>query len=407
VVATAFVRLRPVIVAPFVGLVLVCLACSGAPSAQIGGFGAAAFLFVSFFSYERWRARRQLVDGVALARSLAATAIGLGVACALTGAMGSPLVPMLFAPVGVAFAAFGRTRPSAVVFGLLGAIVVTLVLFTPAFASLSIAEPYRRLVLGAAVVDAAVLLWAGVATLAAAHTRAAATLAEVGDEIVLAAHARTRTMETQAARIAHELKNPLSAIRALVEVMLESADERGQRRLTVAAGEIARIERIVDGYRSLSDRHPLDVVELAPTDVRELVGRVVAILEARAEKHGVSLVAEGLPDPAVFPLARDRVKEALLNLVLNALEASPPGARVVVSGEVSEAGLEVRVADSGVGMDAEALAKIGTPFFTRREGGTGLGVALARQVAAQHGGELRYESALGRGTTAILQLRRP
>lgn len=185
--------------------------------------------------------------------------------------------------------------------------------------------------------------------------------------------------------------------------MLESADDRAKKRLMVAASEIARIERIIEGYGSAA--HPLDVVARAPADVSELVAGLAAVLEPRATRRGVSLVVEGSPAPLVFDLDRDRVKEALLNLVLNALDATDAGGRVTLAGALSDDGaLELRVSDTGKGMDAATLAKIGTPFFTQREGGTGLGVALARRVAQQHGGELRYESTPGAGTTAIVRI---
>lgn len=101
-----------------------------------------------------------------------------------------------------------------------------------------------------------------------------------------------------------------------------------------------------------------------------------------------------------------RLTEALLNLVANAIEATPPGGEVVV--EVRPAGdqAEIVVRDTGRGMPADTLKRIGTPFFTTRDDGTGLGVVLARSVIAQHGGSLRYESEPGRGTRVKVTLPR-
>jgi signal transduction histidine kinase len=98
---------------------------------------------------------------------------------------------------------------------------------------------------------------------------------------------------------------------------------------------------------------------------------------------------------------RRRVTEALLNLVANAIEATPPAGRVVV--EIAERGPSVQliVRDTGKGMSPDVLARLGSAFFTTRAQGTGLGVLLARAVFTRHGGSLRYESTPGRGTAAV------
>jgi signal transduction histidine kinase len=99
-----------------------------------------------------------------------------------------------------------------------------------------------------------------------------------------------------------------------------------------------------------------------------------------------------------------RLKEALLNLVLNALEATPSGGHVLLGAETTIASVVLTVRDSGRGMPPEVLSRLGTPFFTTREEGTGLGVVLARTVIVQHGGRLDYESHPGQGTVARLTL---
>jgi signal transduction histidine kinase len=99
-----------------------------------------------------------------------------------------------------------------------------------------------------------------------------------------------------------------------------------------------------------------------------------------------------------------RIREVVVNLVANAIDATPPGGDVVV--EVRRAGdaIEIAVRDTGHGMPQEMLRRLGTPFFTTRDDGTGLGIVLARSVVAQHGGSLRYDSEPGKGTTASITL---
>jgi signal transduction histidine kinase len=99
-----------------------------------------------------------------------------------------------------------------------------------------------------------------------------------------------------------------------------------------------------------------------------------------------------------------RIKEALLNLVANALEATPRrgSIEVRVFGDGDDAVIAVQ--DTGAGIAPDVLARLGTPFFTTRQGGTGLGVVLARAAIRQHGGDLRFESEVGRGTVATVRL---
>jgi signal transduction histidine kinase len=127
------------------------------------------------------------------------------------------------------------------------------------------------------------------------------------------------------------------------------------------------------------------------------------VLAARADDARVRLYSEG--DATVLADPR-RLKEALLNLVANAIEATPPGGEVAVEVRPAREETEIVIRDTGRGMAAETLRRIGTPFFTTRDDGTGLGVVLARSMIAQHGGSLRYESAPGKGTSVRVTLPR-
>lgn len=402
-VATEFLRLRPWVVGPFFGFALAVFAAVGMPPRQLGLVAGGTSAFMAFFLWERSAGRRRIIGRTGLTASLLVTIAGITIATTLTGATASPLLPMLFAPVGVGFAAFGRERESTWLLLALATVTIALCVVAPAVTQLSVAEPGRRVVLVAAVLDAALLLRVGVASLAAAHARAGETLAIAGDELVRASEARARRTEALGARVAHEVKNPLSAIRALVEVMLETAADRDKRRLSVAAAEVARIEAILDRFASLA--HPFDEIERRVVDVSELVHALVEVLAARAERAGVALTVDP-PDRARVDASidRDRVTEALLNLVLNALDATPDGGRVTIAYRVAGGRLDVEIADTGVGMNQATLSKIGTPYFTQRDGGTGLGVAVAKHVASMHGGRLLYDSEPGRGTRASLQL---
>ncbi len=214
---------------------------------------------------------------------------------------------------------------------------------------------------------------------------------------------RTRTGEECASRdpdqmglkVAHELKNSLTGVKALVQLGLRNPAERASHeRLTVVEREVARMQEILRSH--LSSARPLAEVRPARVDLGPLVSDVLRVLSGRADEAGVQLVSQG---DATVEADRRRLEEALLNLVANGIEATPPGGEVVVEVCRSADEIEIVVRDTGRGMPPEALRRLGTPFFTTRAEGTGLGVVLARSVIALHGGTLRYESEPGKGTT--------
>src|SRR5207237_8465907 len=129
-----------------------------------------------------------------------------------------------------------------------------------------------------------------------------------------------------------------------------------------------------------------------------LADEVMAILGAQATSAGIALRRAGEAQVEADPR---RLREALFNLVANALDATARGGRVEVKIGQRDGLAQVEVRDSGRGMAPEVLERVGTPFFTTREQGTGLGVAMARAAFRQHGGSLGYRSEAGRGTTVV------
>ncbi len=220
------------------------------------------------------------------------------------------------------------------------------------------------------------------------------------DEAASAASAPEVALEQLGIEVAHELKNPLAAVKALAQLGLRSgAEAPAHERLRVIEREVDRMQEILQRY--LASPRRLEHVRPVKVELGALVSHVLLALSALASAGRVRLSSQG--DAAVEADPR-RLEEALLNLVANAIEATPPGGAVVV--EVRRVGEEVEIAvrDTGRGMPPATLERVGTPFFTTREHGTGLGVVLARAVIADHGGSLRYESEPGRGTTVRARL---
>jgi signal transduction histidine kinase len=234
------------------------------------------------------------------------------------------------------------------------------------------------------------------------YERAALELAERREELCSENEDRTRALEGMAARLAHEVKNPLAAIKGLSTHMARSAtDPKTAERLAIVAAEADRLQSIVDGFLSFS--RGLEDLKPAPTKLHEVARELLVLLETRAQDAGIALELSGDESLLVEADAR-KVRQALLNLVLNAIQASPKGSGVSINIGKDCGGARIVVEDSGLGMTADVLERIRKPYFTTKEGGTGLGVAVARGLIEQHGGRLDYKSAAGKGTAVTIRL---
>ncbi len=207
--------------------------------------------------------------------------------------------------------------------------------------------------------------------------------------------ARTRDVDQMDMKVVHELKNSLTAVKALVQLGSRNpAEAASHERLVLVDRELTRMQETLQRY--LSSGRPLEEIRPARIDLGLLVSDTLLLLSAQANDARVKLFSHG---NAIAEGDPHRLREALVNLITNAIEATPPGGEVVVSVRACSNQVEVVVRDTGRGMPAETLHRLGTPFFTTREDGTGLGVVLARAVIALHGGALHYESEPGKGTT--------
>jgi two-component system, NtrC family, sensor histidine kinase HydH len=234
------------------------------------------------------------------------------------------------------------------------------------------------------------------------YERAALELAERREELCSESEDRTRALEGVAARLAHEVKNPLAAIKALSAHMARNAsDTKSAERLAIVAAEADRLQAIVNGFLSFS--RGLEELKPAATQPHEVARELAVLLETRAEDAGVTLHVGGNESLMIEADAR-KLRQALLNIVLNAIQASPRGSTVAIDVVSEGEGARVTVRDDGHGMTPEVLDRIRKPHFTTKEGGTGLGVAVARGLIEQHGGHLEFKSAPGKGTVAILRL---
>lgn len=215
-----------------------------------------------------------------------------------------------------------------------------------------------------------------------------------------------------AASVAHEIRNPLTSIRSTVQYLLGEFDEGHIKRPLVEGviSEVDRINQTVDGLLSLTRRVEFKPERLA---LGQLIERSLLLVGTKARNQAVEVIWS-VPAPDVYVSGdSSQLKQLLLNLVLNALQAMPEGGRLTI--ELSrrrgpdgmgreKSWAEVSIKDTGFGIPADNLEKIFDPFFTTKQGGTGLGLSISYAVARQHGGELEIDSREGDGTTVAVRL---
>jgi signal transduction histidine kinase len=221
---------------------------------------------------------------------------------------------------------------------------------------------------------------------------------------------RLASAGTLAAGLAHEIRNPLNAVGLAAQRLLRGgALDEAQRSLVERIRlEVGRLEAVLRGFLDLA--RPA-AGERRATDLADVAREVLGTLELEAEARGVALVAE--LGPAVAAVEPEAVRRAVLNLVRNALEASPRGAAVEVAtgaaptaagGGGPRARLTVR--DRGPGVPAELRERAFEAFVTTKVDGTGLGLALVARVASAHGGSAELAPRPGGGTEAVLEVPR-
>jgi signal transduction histidine kinase len=211
------------------------------------------------------------------------------------------------------------------------------------------------------------------------------------------------------AGIAHEIRNPLTGIGTGVQYLARhlARDEDQKQNLDFIQSEIGRLDRIVEDLFRVTHPHPL---QKTPEEPIRLLERAVRSLGELPELSGVKIVFHLAPGLPSIPVDPDQIQQVLLNLLKNAVEASPPGGTVEVHGYAaageSRPHLVLQVRDGGAGIDGESLARIFEPFFTKgKPKGTGLGLYVSHGIVERHGGELL--AANGSDGGAILTLKLP
>jgi two-component system phosphate regulon sensor histidine kinase PhoR len=222
-----------------------------------------------------------------------------------------------------------------------------------------------------------------------------------------------RQREDFVANVSHELRTPLSLIKGYVETLLDGArndPEVAGRFLKVIERNANRLDLLIQDLLTISALESGQMMlDLQPVPLRALADKVLNYLQAKAENRRVALVNE-LPD-FMAQADANRLDQVIANLVDNAIKYGRAGGTVTVGGKQLDGGkLEIFVRDDGPGIPAEALPRVFERFYrvdkarSRDQGGTGLGLSIVKHIVQAHGGEVRAESELGRGTAFFFTL---
>jgi signal transduction histidine kinase len=205
---------------------------------------------------------------------------------------------------------------------------------------------------------------------------------------------RLRLVRQLSAGMAHELRNPLTAVRMTLQLFIERNDDRDTEPLRIALHELGRMERQVRRFLQIARPEP---PRFQPVELRSLLDRTVAGLAATAEHRGIALGVEGAgPLPTVLA-DPDQLGQVLSNLLHNALDAAGPGGSVTLRAAAEPAGsVAIDVEDDGPGVPPGDLDRLFQPFFTTKPEGVGLGLALCAALAREHQGTLAYALDAGR-----------
>jgi signal transduction histidine kinase len=295
-----------------------------------------------------------------------------------------------------AFATLRRLRRLLATVAIAGAVLGAL---AAAAASLSVTRPLTRLTEAARRIgrgDLETPLWRR------SRKDEIGTLRDTLEEMRRALRSRDEERETLLAGIAHEVRNPLGALDLFAGLLAEEVAGRPEASHVARIRlELGALEKVVEEFLDYA-RVRAPVRE--PVDLAALVAEVSEVAQPTAADRGVHLRVEARGEARVD---REQIRRALLNLVRNAIEAAPVASEVelAATGMGGEAIFEVR--DRGPGLGPEVRARLFRPFFTTKERGTGLGLALAKKVADSHDGQLTLADRAGGGTIARLVVPSP
>ncbi len=218
---------------------------------------------------------------------------------------------------------------------------------------------------------------------------------------------RLAELGTLTSGLAHEIKNPLSTMTLNLQLLKEQCDPRDPasgriiNRLNTLEREAVRLRDILDDFLRYAGQIELD---RQATNLNDLLAELADFFSAQATQHKVQLRLK-VPEPAVVVSVDARyLKQAVLNLMINALQAMTDGGELIMSVEGQARQARIEVVDTGPGIAPDVLSKVFDAYYSTKRAGTGLGLAIARRIIEQHGGRIEVKSTVGKGSNFSIVL---
>ena len=214
---------------------------------------------------------------------------------------------------------------------------------------------------------------------------------------------RLKTLGEVAAGLAHEIRHPLASIRGALEIIdaRSRPDSPEHEFSALALEEVQRLNALVWEFLRYARPHEPD---LRVTTLSDLVIHATALLRVESEQAHVNLKVDQIDAVPTVAVDAMQIEQALLNVILNAIQASPPGSQVHIVEWSHEEQACIDIEDQGGGIPADDRSRIFNPFFTTREKGTGLGLAIAHRIVSAHGGDINVVRTSEQGTCVRIRL---
>jgi two-component system sensor histidine kinase HydH len=216
---------------------------------------------------------------------------------------------------------------------------------------------------------------------------------------------RMKSIAILASGMAHEIKNPLTPIKTFSEQLPSRLDDKEflLKFSKIINKEVDRIDALVQQLLNFAKPSPPQLIE---TNIQELIEQTLNLLNNEIIRHKINLSTSFENKNTLIYIDPQQIKQALLNIFLNAIDAMPKGGTlgVIARSEATKQSLIIEITDTGCGIAPKDLPHIFDPFFTKKDHGTGLGLSITHEIIRNHNGRILAESVLGKGTTFRIEL---
>lgn len=208
--------------------------------------------------------------------------------------------------------------------------------------------------------------------------------------------------------LAHEIRNPLSTLNVNLQLLQEEwADDptpKGKKtyqKILILLRETRRMEETLDDFLKFAGRH---VLQLEPTDINSLIDDILTFIREEIAQKNIRILKYYEPSLPELDLDGKLMKQALLNIMINARQAMPEGGELIVKTRLADTQVELEFTDTGLGMTPDVREKIFNVYYSTKKTGTGLGLPTARRIIEEHNGSISVQSEVGKGSCFIIRL---